>query len=138
MLENCYAHQLQLMPGAREALLRAKEKGMKIALATSAPRKWVDIMIKSNILGIPFDVTVTADDVHAGKPDPAVFNKALELLKVKAEEALVIDDAPAGIEAARRAGIYALNYLPRAHSPSIHEGYSVITKWASLPVVLKW
>lgn len=138
LLEKCYAHDLKLMPGAIEVLTKIKEKGLKLVLATSAPRKWVDLLLKNHSLGITFDATVTADDVHAGKPDPAIFLKGIELIGIKPQEALVIDDAPAGIEAAQRAGIFALRFGQTAKPPVHDESYYDIPNWASVEKVLEW
>jgi beta-phosphoglucomutase-like phosphatase (HAD superfamily) len=52
-----------------------------------------------------FDVIITADDVKKGKPDPTAFNAALEKLHVGAKEAVVVENAPLGVQAANNAGI---------------------------------
>mgnify|MGYP001595635558 CR=1 FL=1 len=55
-----------------------------------------------------FDVICTADDVPRTKPDPALYNLALERLGVQASEAVVFEDSPNGITAARRAVIFVI------------------------------
>jgi beta-phosphoglucomutase len=138
LLEQCYAHNLTIMPGAVEVLSKNQAKGLKLVLATSAPRKWVDVLLNNKSLGLTFDASVTADDVHAGKPDPAIFLKGIELLGIQPNEALVIDDAPAGIEAARRAGIFALQFAPDVSDPSAYDDYYVVSNWTAIGEGLEW
>ena len=52
-----------------------------------------------------FDVVITADEVTKGKPDPSSLFSAVEELKLNTTEALVVENAPLGVEAANRAGI---------------------------------
>jgi sugar-phosphatase len=62
--------------------------------------------------GLPVPpVLVTADDVEVGKPDPAPFLLAARSLGLPPERCLVIEDAPAGITAARRAGCHVVGVL---------------------------
>jgi beta-phosphoglucomutase len=64
-----------------------------------------------------FSAIITADDVKAGKPDPSAFLEAASQLKVSPREAVVIENAPLGAEAARKAGMtcyIALNNTPLA------------------------
>ncbi len=55
-----------------------------------------------------FDEVVTADDVSEGKPAPDIFLRAAELLGVNPQDCLVLEDAPAGILAAQRAGMQVI------------------------------
>jgi beta-phosphoglucomutase-like phosphatase (HAD superfamily) len=52
-----------------------------------------------------FDATACAEDVERGKPDPQIYLVAASRLEVEPERCVVVEDAPAGIEAARRAGM---------------------------------
>jgi sugar-phosphatase len=73
------------------------------AIVTSAPRRLA--LARLGAAGLPTPaVLVTADDVRVGKPDPAPFRLAVRRLGSVAERCLVIEDAPAGISAARAAG----------------------------------
>jgi beta-phosphoglucomutase len=99
------AHGLQPLPGAREWMDRLHDAGWKQAIASSAPRLNVEVMVKVLDLGRDLDAIVAAEDVTAGKPDPQVFLKAAERLGVPASACIVVEDAAAGVEAARRAGM---------------------------------
>jgi beta-phosphoglucomutase-like phosphatase (HAD superfamily) len=52
-----------------------------------------------------FEAVITASDVAAGKPDPAVYRLACERLEIAPSDAIAFDDAPAGIQSARSAGM---------------------------------
>lgn len=77
------------------------------AVVTSAPRELA--MARLAFAGLPVpDVLVGSEDVRAGKPDPDGFLKAASLLGVPAAACTVIEDSPAGIQAARAAGMRVL------------------------------
>jgi len=81
-------------PGVVPTLIKLKEKGVKLAVVTDAPK--LKAWIRLTELGLQdfFDVVVTFDDTGERKPSPKPFRKALELLKVKPSEALMIGDWP--------------------------------------------
>ena len=80
------------------------------AIVTSAPRRLARTRLAAAGLPVP-PVMVTADDVRIGKPDPAPFLLAVDKLGSIPPRCLVIEDAPAGISAARAAGCPALGVL---------------------------
>jgi HAD superfamily hydrolase (TIGR01509 family) len=96
------------LPGAAEWLRILHAGGWKQAIASSAPRANVEVMLR--VLGVEteLDAIVSAEDVTAGKPDPQVFLRAAAAVGVPPERCVVVEDAVAGIEAARRAGIKAI------------------------------
>lgn len=103
--------------GARELILWLAERQVPMAIGSSGPRKNVEIAL--NIIGFQkaFGAIVTGDDVRKGKPDPEIFLKAAELLKVQPHNCIVIEDAIAGICAAKagRMRVIALtSSLPRS------------------------
>ena len=93
------------LPGVLFWLEELKRRGYRQALATSAPRENMEMMVGS--LGIEgfFDEIVLADEVSAGKPDPEVFLLAAKALQLSPARCIVIEDAVAGVEAAKRAGM---------------------------------
>jgi sugar-phosphatase len=77
------------------------------ALVTSAPRRLAEVRMECAGLPLP-SVVVSADDVRNGKPHPEGVLRAASLLDAPPAECLVIEDTPAGIQAARAAGMHAL------------------------------
>jgi HAD superfamily hydrolase (TIGR01509 family) len=98
-------HGLTPLPGATEWLARLKRAGWRQAIASSAPRLNVDAMLRALRFEPYFDAIVSSEDVTAGKPDPQVFLTAAARLDVPPPECIVVEDAAAGIDAARRAGM---------------------------------
>ncbi|MFO7795932.1 MAG: HAD family hydrolase [Promethearchaeati archaeon] len=97
--------KLEPLPGVMSLLNELKEKGFKLAVGSSGPPENVELLLKS--LGIKhyFDTILTAANVTESKPAPDVFLKAVENLNLDSENCLVIEDAPVGIEAAKRANM---------------------------------
>lgn len=93
------------LPGAAEWVTRLHAQGWKQAIASSAPRQNVEVMLRAMRLDHDFDAIVAAEDVTAGKPDPQVFLTAAARLGVQPARCVVVEDAAAGVEAAHRAGM---------------------------------
>lgn len=94
-----------VLPGGREWLERLRAEGWRQAVASSAPRLNVEAMLDAAGIRGFFEATVAAEDVGIGKPDPQVFLTAAARLGVDAACCVVVEDAAAGIEGARRAGM---------------------------------
>ncbi|HOY10142.1 MAG TPA: HAD family phosphatase [Candidatus Omnitrophota bacterium] len=90
--------------GARSFLNEMERAGMRLALVTGTSRHEMHRILPDRILK-QFTVIVTGNDVKHGKPAPEPYLKALSQLKVNAPRALVIENAPFGIQAAKSAGI---------------------------------
>jgi HAD superfamily hydrolase (TIGR01509 family) len=96
---------IKLAPGVREFLVQLERLGIRRAIATSASEIRTASTIERLGLGGFFDAVVTAADVRAGKPDPEVYQIACSRMNVAPQFALAFDDAPAGVIAARSAGL---------------------------------
>jgi beta-phosphoglucomutase family hydrolase len=99
---------VQILPGARELLDALRLENIPRAIGSSTPRKNLEAIFSATGLGKFFDAVVCGDDVVNGKPAPDVFLLAAQKLSLAPADCLVIEDAHAGIEAARRAGIPVL------------------------------
>jgi len=97
---------IEPLPGAAEWIARLHAEGWRQAIASSAPRRNVEAILAS--LKISFDTIVAAEDVRHGKPDPEVFLTAASRLGMPVAECVVVEDAPQGIEAARRGGMRSI------------------------------
>lgn len=103
-------HASPIMPGVLEMIHQAREVGMKIAIGSSSPHSWVDTHAKRLGIFNLFNHIICQDDVPPGrtKPNPDIYLKVLERLRVQASEAIVFEDSLNGVEAARRAGIFVV------------------------------
>ncbi|WP_304296518.1 beta-phosphoglucomutase [Capnocytophaga leadbetteri] len=106
----------ELLPGVLPLLQQLKSKGKKIALG-SASRNARLVLERTGILPY-FDAIVDGTMVSKAKPDPEVFLKAAEALHLSADRCCVLEDAPAGIQAAKAAGMTAIG----VGSPEILKG----------------
>jgi beta-phosphoglucomutase len=97
------AEGLEPLPGAASWVRRLKGSGWRQAVASSAPRQNIEVMLRTIGLGDVLEVFVGAEDVSTGKPDPAIFLAAAARLDVPPSRCVVVEDAAVGIEAARRA-----------------------------------
>jgi len=99
------ADNIKALPGAIELLSSLQERGIKSAIASSAPPENVRIILKG--LGIEkyFDAIACGREVTEGKPSPQIFLLAAEKLKAEPAGCIVIEDAVAGIAGAKRAGM---------------------------------
>jgi beta-phosphoglucomutase family hydrolase len=93
------------IPGAVELLRRLQQRGKKSAIVSSTTRENVRMVLASLGLEGVFEAVVAEEDAPKGKPDPQGFLVAAEKLGVAANECVVIEDAPGGLEAAKRAGM---------------------------------
>ena len=107
---------LSPLPGAAEWVERLHKEGWPQAIASSAPRRNVEVVLEALGFGRCFEATVSAEDVHAGKPDPQVFLVAASRLRVEPSHCIVVEDARAGIEAAKRGGMRSIGVGPKAES----------------------
>ena len=111
-----YAAGVDWMPGARRALRTVRRARLPIALVTNTPRAIVEQLLPT--LGRElFDVVVCADDCPAGKPDPAPYLRAGELLGVPLGECVAVEDSPDGAVSAERAGAAVLVVPERVPVP---------------------
>lgn len=92
---------LKLMPHVSKLLSYIKSASYKTALATGGNTEKVEFILKQVNLEAYFDEIVTSDDVKRGKPNPDIFLMAAEKLGIAPSEALVWEDAPLGVQAAK-------------------------------------
>jgi putative hydrolase of the HAD superfamily len=98
----------KLLPGVEWYLRDARRLGLKTAIASSSSRQWVVEHLEKFAITGHFDVLATRDDVATTKPDPALYELALDRLGVESNEAIALEDSSNGIEAARAAGLFCV------------------------------
>ena len=97
------------MPGALEALTAARELGCKIVLVTDSAQASLLEHLEQYYPGFfRQELMVTGFDVKRGKPDPEPYLMGLQKAGVRAGEAIVVENAPLGVESAHGAGIFTI------------------------------
>jgi HAD superfamily hydrolase (TIGR01509 family) len=108
LYRELYAPHLAAVNGFEAFIARAKSAGVKLAVATAAPNENIDFTLDGLDLRKQFDAIAGAADVARGKPNPDVFLLAAERSGALPANSIVFEDAPLGVEAARRAGMRAV------------------------------
>ncbi len=109
--------KLDPLNGVFDFLKTCRDKGLKLALATSADKVKADANLKEIALkSSTFDAIVTGSDIEHKKPAPDIFLKAAKLLGLNPQNCLVVEDAVTGVQAAKSAGCRCLG-LTSSFSP---------------------
>jgi HAD superfamily hydrolase (TIGR01509 family) len=103
-----YRTQSVASPGARELLDTLQAAGVRLALASSSNRLWVDTCLDCLGFSAYFEAAVAGDEVSRGKPDPEIYLATAARLAVEPSACLVVEDAPLGVVAAKAAGMLAV------------------------------
>jgi HAD superfamily hydrolase (TIGR01509 family) len=119
-----YRQNSVIAPGAVTLLDALTVRGLRLAVASSSRRVWVEACLGALEIRHYFDVVVDGDMVAHGKPDPAIFLLAAQLLGIDAEACFVVEDSPKGIAAGLAAGMrtvaVATRYTPAAAAHAAH------------------
>lgn len=99
-----------ILPGAKDYLLRLRENGILIALGSAS--KNAPLILDRLKIAPLFDAVIDGNSVTKAKPDPEVFLKGAAALGLSPEHCVVFEDALAGIEAAKKGGMYAVAIGP--------------------------
>lgn len=106
---------LGLSAGMPQWLEQAPGLGIRLAIASSSPRKWVCGHLSRVGVLSRFDVVACGDEVARPKPDPGVYELALSRLGVAAAAGVAIEDSPHGVAAAQAAGLRCIA-IPNTHA----------------------
>ena len=93
------------LPGVEDYIGSARERGMRIGIASSSTHPWVDPKLERLGLAGAFDAVVCSDDVGSAKPNPASYLRAISDLGVMPDEAFALEDSPTGVQGAKNAGL---------------------------------
>jgi beta-phosphoglucomutase len=96
---------VSLLPGARKLLDALHSAGFRQAIGSSAPRENIDLILQLTDSSPYFDAITSAADTQRGKPDPQVFLVAARKLGVPPRHCVVMEDAFAGVQAAKAGGM---------------------------------
>jgi HAD superfamily hydrolase (TIGR01509 family) len=134
------ARPLSPMPHAHQAVHELASGGRSVGLASSSRRPFVDHVLRTLGLADRFAATATGDEVARGKPDPEIYLLAARRLAAAPQRCVAIEDSPAGVSAARAAGMGTIG-VPNAFSsrgPLAHADAVVADLAAAAMVVRGW
>jgi beta-phosphoglucomutase len=132
--------RLSPLPGTHEFIVKCRNKGLKLALATSADQVKMEINLKE--ISLPrstFNTIITGLDVIKKKPHPDIYLKAAENLRLKPEDCLVVEDAVSGIKAGKSAGCRCLAVTSSFNASDLLEADWICDSLLNVPdKVLNW
>ncbi|HMS27055.1 MAG TPA: HAD family phosphatase [Burkholderiaceae bacterium] len=108
LYREMYGPILKEVAGFKQFMTQARTHGLKIGVGTAGDIHNVNFVLQHLQLPTEPDAIARGDEGLTGKPTPAIFLEAAKRIKIPAENCIVFEDAPFGIEAARRAGMRAV------------------------------
>jgi beta-phosphoglucomutase family hydrolase len=132
-----YEPHRKTVAGFDQLIEEAKARGVTLAVATAAPNANIEFTLDGLDLRRHFDAVVGAADVPRGKPHPDVFLEAAERCGAAPEHCVVFEDAPLGVEAARRAGMRAVvltTTLPAAAFAGFDNVIRIVSDFSELTI----
>ena len=118
--------RVEALPGVRELLDALDEASVPRAVVTSTPRQNLDLILASLGLSDRFQALVAEEDASKGKPDPEGFLVAARRLGAEPAGCIVIEDAPAGLRAAKAAGMRAIGVTTTHPAPELGDADLVV------------
>ncbi|MFM8610576.1 MAG: HAD family hydrolase [Burkholderiaceae bacterium] len=112
------AQRLQMVDGALAFLQASRDRGLKLAICTASPPGNMAVAFARFGLDAMVDAITSPSDGLRGKPHPDIFAEAARQLQVDAAHCVVFEDAPLGVEAARRAGMRAFALTTTLGAPA--------------------
>jgi HAD superfamily hydrolase (TIGR01509 family) len=137
---RCYiegARSLGPRPGALDVYRAAKRAGIAQAIVSNSSRMLLEANLNALDLQDPQLVSVSANDVRAGKPEPEPYERAAYLLRLHPDEAIVVEDSPIGALAAIAAGMRVLAWpLDDAGAALFHPAAQIVRSEQELAAAL--
>lgn len=121
MMRAKFKNDLVSMPGLFD-LLSHIDGRCRAAIATGAPREFLDLTLDGLKIRDRFEVLVSADEVRRGKPDPEIYELAVKRLGLSADECLVLEDSSNGVRSAHAAGCFTIA-VPSSYTK--HQDFSL-------------
>ena len=130
-LLTTYQTELRQISGATELLLSLKARGCALGIATGGSLKRMAATLELSGLAGWFEGTATsAAEVKQGKPAPDLFLLAMERLKMRPRDCIVLEDSPHGVQGARSAGIPAIGFVGGSHLEGKRDSHAKILREA--------
>lgn len=135
--EEHYAknNSFKLYPGAKQIIPLLKKKGCLLGLVSGGSYERISNSLKTELLKC-FDVVITGDKIKKCKPEPEPYLTAAKKLSVKPSHCLAVENAPLGVESAKRAGMYCTAVCSTLDEKYLKKADVVIDKLTKLKIFL--
>lgn len=109
LAEEVYSRRVHIARGLKPLLRALARRGKPAALASSSPRGWIRRVLDRFQLHSHFKAVVSVDDVGGeGKPSPAIYRRAIGLLRAEPSRCVTVEDSCYGVLSAKRAGVFCI------------------------------
>lgn len=131
-----HAADVNVIEGLHEFVTELRSRGIKTAVASCGSKSRVHFILELLKIHDSFSAIVTGDDVPRGKPDPAIFLRAAEMIGCEPGQSLVIEDAVAGVIGAKAAGMKCLAIASNGRARALQEAGAdrIVTDFTSVCV----
>jgi HAD superfamily hydrolase (TIGR01509 family) len=114
--QELYGERVELLEGFPGLLEELQERDATVALVSSSPHDWIGVVLERFDLEGRFDAVISAEEIDGpGKPEPAVYEYAIEEVGASADRCVAVEDSENGVRAAARAGTTVVAYRIDAH-----------------------
>ena len=136
--EAVFRARLVAVPGVAEAITLLREKGMRLCVASSGRHTRIRLSLTLTGLRTYFaeNHIFSAEDVRHGKPAPDLFRHAAAQLDTPPQHCVVVEDSPAGIEAAKSADMRVIGYCALTPAELLSAADTLITDMTDLPAAI--
>lgn len=123
---------LKLMDGVLDLILELHQNNIQLIVASSSSHENINAVFKKFDLDKYFSHKVSGEDFPESKPNPAIFNKAVELSEHQKSECIVIEDSTNGIKASNSAGIFVIGYKSEESNQNYETADLVISDYKEI------
>lgn len=113
-------------------LIHSLAKNFTLALTSSSSRAEVDLITKEFDIDHEFSITISADDVTKGKPNPEPYLITAQKLNLKTKECVVIEDSHSGVLSAKAAGCYCIGVTTTHPKEDLKEADLVVSDFSKI------
>ena len=136
ILKTTFAQTVTHTPGYVDFHTRIRNRGWRSGLVTSTPRPLLEYIFEHSDLDTGFEYIITVDDVKHPKPHPEPYLAMCRLVGTEPSRAVVIEDSPAGVQAARAAGCQVVAITTSSDPKSLAEADFVVDSFAAVSELL--
>ena len=136
LIAELFKEHLKAIPGALEFVSSVITAGIVTGLVSSSPRLLMELALEKLGAAGLFALALSGDQVTRGKPEPDIYITAAERLGVEPEHCLVIEDAPHGVTAAKRAGMFCLAITTSVGVPELAMADKVVSGFEEVDIQL--
>lgn len=118
-----------------KVLIYLKKRGYILGLVTGTPSGEIKRILPRNISEL-FSCIVAGDEVKKGKPHPEPYLKAARLLKIRPRECIVVENAPFGIESAKKAGMFCIALTTGLSGEFLKKADIILSELGEIPRII--